>query len=68
MVDFVPKPFSQLWNPEIVHSARNKSFASFDVLAVCEMLRKTLKHRLGSNRVRMVDFVAKPFSQLRYSK
>jgi hypothetical protein len=40
---------SQLWYPEIVHSGSNKSFASFYVLKVSEIIWNTRKHHFGSN-------------------
>ena len=43
--------FRKFGTPKYCILVRNTSFASFDVLKVCEMLRNTLKHHLGSNGV-----------------
>jgi hypothetical protein len=40
---------SQVWYPEIVHSGKNTSFASFYVLKVSEIIRNTPKHHFVSN-------------------
>ena len=66
MVDFVVKLFLQLRYPDMCIQARNTSSTSFDVLKVCEMLLNTLKLHLRPKGGRMVDFVVKLFSQLRY--
>ena len=43
--------FRNFGTQKMCMKARNTSFASFDVLKVCEMLQNTLKYHLGSNGV-----------------
>ena len=66
MVDFIAKPFSQLRHPKILHSGSKHKFC---LIWLAEGLGNAPKHSQTSFGVywgRIVYFIAKPFSQLRY--